>query len=56
MSDPMFHQDDRFRGAGRSIREVLIGLVSGWVFRRGCISPKTELASSLRFQGSTVRY
>ena len=34
-SDPKFHQTDRFLGEGRSIKEPLIILNRGCVFRKG---------------------
>lgn len=42
IKEPMFHHAERLMGAGRSIKEEVRGLVSGWVFRVGCISPKTN--------------
>lgn len=32
-SDPKFHQDEIFEGAGRSISELLMIFIRGWDFR-----------------------
>lgn len=32
--DPKFHHEERFGGAGRSIKALLMILRRGWVFRR----------------------
>lgn len=32
--DPKFHQAEMFEGLGRSMSELLMIFVSGWVFRR----------------------
>lgn len=38
-SDPKFHSEDRLTGAGRSINELLIIFIKGWVLRStGAIS------------------
>lgn len=34
ISDPKFHKYDKFDGAGRSIKELLIIFNRGWVLRR----------------------